>query len=56
MGNTTKQDQFRFLYDSIKIIYDSVLKDKLLNEDPIILEQTIPKIVAFCSVMQIRNI
>jgi len=51
MGNTVKQDQFRFLYNCIKIIYDSALQDKLLNEDPTIIESIIPKLVAYMSIM-----
>lgn len=51
MGNSLKQDQFKFMYDSIKIIYDSALKDLLLNEDKTIMESIIPKIVAYMAIM-----
>lgn len=51
MGNSLKQDQFKFMYDSIKIIYDSALKDLLLNEDKTIMESVIPKIVAYMAIM-----
>jgi hypothetical protein len=30
LGNELKQDQFKFMYDTTKIIYDSALQGKLL--------------------------
>ena len=30
VGDHLKQDQFKFFYDTAKIIYDSSLRDKLL--------------------------
>ena len=56
MGDSLKQDQFNFLYESMKIIYDSALKEKFLAEDKVIMESVIPKIVAFKSVMTMRKI
>ena len=32
MGDELKQDQFNFLYEVIKIVYDSALRDRLINE------------------------
>jgi hypothetical protein len=33
-GDELKQDQFKFIYNIVKIIYDSALRDHLLNEEP----------------------
>ena len=56
MGDKLKQDQFRFIYECMKIVYDSALKDKFLCDDKVIIERTIPRIVAFKALMRIRNI
>jgi len=32
LGDALKQDQFRFLYDVHKVVYDSALKDFYLNQ------------------------
>merc|ERR1711912_52228 len=40
----------------MKIIYDSAVKDKLPTEDKAVLESVIPKLVAFKSLMTLRNI
>jgi|TARA_B110000503_G_C6922432_1_gene319261 hypothetical protein len=56
VGDELKQDQFRFFYDTTKIIYDSAVQNKLLGADQTVLETIIPKLVAFRSVMNIRNI
>ena len=56
VGDELKQDQFRFFYDTTKIIYDSALQSKLLGADKTVLESILPKMVAFRSVMNIRNI
>lgn len=56
VGDELKQDQFRFFYDTTKIIYDSALQGKLLSADQTVLESILPKLVAFRSVMNIRNI
>ena len=42
MGDELKQDQFKFLYYTIKIIYDSALRNKLLEGDKTIIEEVIP--------------
>lgn len=41
-GDELKRDQFKFIYDVIKIIYDSALRDLLLNEDPKVVDNVIP--------------
>ena len=42
MGDDLKQDQFQFLYETVKIIYDSALRGKLLERDPTIINTVIP--------------
>jgi hypothetical protein len=42
VGDELKQDQFRFFYDTTKIIYDSVLRDKLVALDKIVVETVLP--------------
>ena len=56
VGDSLKLDQFRFLYECMKVIYDSALKEKLLAEDKVVMESVIPKLVAFKSVMAMRGI
>ena len=56
MGNELKQDQFNFLYEVIKIIYDSALRDKLIARDPIIIDYVIPNLTALKSLLVVRNI
>lgn len=51
-----KQDQFKFIYKVIKIIYDCALRDSLLNEDKKVLENVIPNLVAYHSILHIKNI
>lgn len=40
----------------MKIIYESALKDHLLNEDPKVVGTVIPKLTAYHSVLIIKNI
>ena len=56
VGNTLKQDQFKFLYDTMKIIYDSVLRVQLINGDDKLKNEVLPALVAYKSVLHIRNI
>jgi len=56
VGDELKQDQFRFFYDTAKIIFDSALRDKLLEANPLVMETVLPKLVAFRSLMVIRDI
>jgi len=56
MGTDLKKDQFIFFYETYKVVYDSVLKEQLLNSDPKIMDSIIPKLVAFRSLLCIRNI
>lgn len=56
MGDHLKQDQFKFFYNTMKIIYDSALKEKLVATDKGVLENVLPKLLAFKSLMVIRNI
>jgi hypothetical protein len=56
VGDELKQDQFRFFYDTTDIIYKSALRDKLIEANPVVVESVLPKLVAFRSVMVIRDI
>lgn len=40
----------------VKIIYDCALRDALLNEDQKVVENVIPNLVAYHSVLVIKNI
>lgn len=56
VGDELKQDQFKFFYDTTKIIYDSALRDKMIEANPAIMDTVLPKLVAFKSIMRIRDI
>jgi hypothetical protein len=55
-GDEIKQDQFKFLYSVIKVIYDSALRDYLLNEDPKVTDNVIPSLTAYHTILLIRRI
>ena len=42
VGDELKQDQFKFFYFTVKIIFESALKDKLLQGEDTILNDVIP--------------
>jgi len=56
MGTELKKDQFRFFFDTCRLIFDSALRPQLLKADQTIVGSIIPKLVAFKSVMVLRNI
>ena len=57
VGDHLKQDQFRFFYDTTKIIYDSALRDKMLQtNNDVIIKQVLPQLIAYKSILVIRNI
>lgn len=56
MGDTLKNDQLCFLYDVIKQIYLSPLKNKLINKDPELIQNVIPKLACFRGLLVIRDI
>jgi hypothetical protein len=51
MGDELKQDQFKFFYDTVKIIYDCALREKLLAADPEVINYVIPKLIAYRALM-----
>ena len=51
MGDELKQDQFKFFYDTVKIIYDCALREKLLAPDPEVINYVIPKLIAYRALM-----
>ncbi len=56
VGDHLKQDQFKFFFDTTKIIYDSALRDKLLSSDDTVLNSVLPKLIAYKAVLAIRDI
>ena len=42
VGDELKQDQFKFFYDTVRIIYDSALKDRLLQGEDVMIQDVIP--------------
>lgn len=56
MHDQLKKDQFKFFFSTCKIIYDSAVRDKLLANDANVLDWVIPKLLAYRSVMVIRDI
>ena len=55
-GDELKQDQFKFFYDVVKIIYDCALKDYMLQDDAKILDVVIPNLTAYHSLLRIKEI
>ena len=37
-GDEVKRDQFKFLYNTMEIIYDCALRDFMLGEEPKVIE------------------
>ena len=56
VSDVLKQDQFNFLFETIQVIYNSPARDKLLAMDKNVLDNVISKLLAYRSVMVIRNI
>ena len=58
VGDELKQDQFKFFYDTTKIVYESALQNKLFEAEANnnVLENVIPKLIAYRSIMVIREI
>lgn len=54
-GDDLKRDQFKFLYNTMKIIYDSALKDLLIAEDSKVLDNVLPMLVAFGAIKLVRK-
>lgn len=55
-GDELKQDQFKFMYNVMKIIYDSALKDLLLNEDQKVIDNVLPSLAAYQALLLIKGI
>jgi hypothetical protein len=56
MGDKLKNDQLCFLYDVIKIIYKSPLKNRLINKSKELIDLVIPKLACFRALLVIRDI
>ena len=44
------------MFETASIIYNSAARDKLLANDPIVLDSVLPRLLAYRSLMVIRNI
>ena len=44
------------MYETCKVLYDSAVRDKLLANDVTVLDSVLPKLLAYRSVMVIRDI
>jgi len=55
-GDELKQDQFRFIYQTMLIMYRSALKQQLLAEDKRVLEDVLPNLVAFRAIKHGKEI
>ena len=51
-----KQDQFKFIYKVMKVIYDCALRDGMLNEEARVMDHVIPNLVAYHSILNIKRI
>jgi len=56
IADELKQDQFKFFYETVKVLYESAVRDKLLANDANVLDWVIPKLLAYKSIMVIRDI
>ena len=58
VGDELKQDQFKFIFDTVNIIYESPLRDKFLasKDKDVIIDWVIPKLCAYKGLMRIREI
>ena len=55
-GDDLKQDQFKFIYNTMRVMYMSALKEPLLNEDPRVLEFVLPNLCAFRAIKKAKEI
>jgi uncharacterized coiled-coil protein SlyX len=51
-GDDLKQDQFKFIYNTMRVMYMSALKELLLAEDPKLLEEILPNLVVFRAIKE----
>ena len=56
VGDELKQDQFNFLYETLQVLYKSAVREKLVGMDETIQDVVIPQLVAYRSLMFLRNI
>lgn len=55
-GDELKQDQFKFIYQTMRIMYMSALKPLLLAEDKRVIETILPNLVAYRAIRQGKDI
>ena len=55
-GNQLRRDQLCFLYRVVDILYNSILRQKLINRDKEVIEQTIPMMASYRALLVIKDI
>ena len=55
-GDELKRDQFKFIYNSMKVINDSCLKDYLINEDKKVMTLVVPYLAAYHALLKKMDI
>lgn len=55
-GDDLKQDQFKFLYSTMRTTYMSAIKETLLADDKKLIEEIIPRLAAYRAMKQGRDI
>ena len=56
MGDDLKNDQLCFLYEVVKVIFQSSLKNKLMNKNKDLVDNIIPKLACFKGLLVLRDI
>ena len=56
MGDPLKTEQLCFLYDVVKIIYDTALRNAMLNMKEEVLMEVIPRLTVYSTLMHMRRI
>lgn len=56
MGDLLKTEQLCFLYDVVKIIYETALRNALLNMKEEVLQEVIPRLAVYCTLLHMRRI
>ena len=56
MGDPLKTEQLCFLYDVVKIIYETALRNALLNMKEEVLQEVIPRLAVYCTLLHMRRI
>lgn len=55
-GDELKRDQFKFLYNTMEIIYECALRDYMLAEDHKVIDQVVPNLTAYRALLVMKDI